>query len=279
MMFPVTSNRFSQCQARWMPLLSHTTPRPRAAGLLNTLKSDACKNVAIDYCPILHQGLPELRHRFNEIADRNNGVFPMLSSTDEATMFKHWNPHDYPNKRASVLIALYSDNGEPSILFTARSPVLPIHPSEISFPGGHVQSNESLEDAALREAHEELGGDYPWHDPNHLVILGKGSTFPAATGTPVTPIIVVITRDFGQQSIHEFFPGDSSEVEAVFGMHVRELLKTESIHKLPDHPLVAKQTMGPRYLSPHGYIWGLTAFMIQPLLHRLYKPVFRLEEP
>ena len=136
---------------------------------------------------------------------------------------------------------------------------------------------ESLEETAIREAEEELLGDYPWRDPGKMVILGKGTTIPAITGTPVTPIIAVLTQEI-QKPLHRVFPGDKSEVEVVFGMSLQELLDVEESHELPDHRLLGKERMGPRYPSPHGHIWGLTAFMLRPLLHKLYKPVFQLRK-
>jgi hypothetical protein len=108
-----------------------------------------------------------------------------------------------------------------------------------------------------------------------LVILGRGTCIPAITGTPVTPIIAVIMQEI-QQPLNHVFPGDPCEVEAVFGMPLKELLQSEESHELPDHRLLGKERMGPRYPSPHGYIWGLTAFMLRPLLHKLFKPVFQL---
>lgn len=227
-------------------------------------------------CPVLAGSLPNLEERFRKLSDKNGGTFPVLHRSINEKLLQRWNPDDH-TKRASVLIALYSDHGVPSILFTARSPEVPLNPSEISFPGGHAASSEeSLEDTALREAQEELMGDYPWKDPDHLTILGQGTTIPAITGTPVTPMIAVMTQEI-RQPLQEMFPGDKGEVDVVFGMPIQELLKTEGSHELPDHRLLGKERMGPRFPSPHGYIWGLTAFMLRPLLHKLYRPIFNLK--
>ena len=209
----------------------------------------------------------------------------MLPPAVSDQLHQRWQPDDH-DKRASVLIPLYSDHGVPSILFTARSPHVPQNPSEISFPGGHFQpeSDETLEDTALRETQEELQGQYPWRDPQHLVILGRGTTIPANTGTPVTPIIAVMMQELQQEqppttsSIQDVFPGDKSEVEHVFGVSLEQLLREEESHELPDHRLLGKKRQGPRFPSPYGHIWGLTAFMLRPLLHKLYRPVFHLKK-
>lgn len=227
-------------------------------------------------CPILQKALPELKSRFQKVANKNidKGVFPILSPAIVEKLQTRWNPEEY-DKQASVLVPVYSDNGVSSVLFTARSPYMPMNPSEISFVGGHREEGETLEETALREAQEELLGNYPWTDPEKVVILGRGTTIPAITGTPVTPIIAVMLQEI-QHPLPELFPGCENEVEAVFGMSLEELLQTETSHELPNHRLLGNDRHGPLYPSPYGDIWGLTAFMLRPLLHKLYRPVFKL---
>lgn len=257
--------------------LALTRRRPLQA---NTNKAWLSTESSSSSSTVLQQALPVLQARFNKLADQSNndGIFPILPPKVEQQMMQRWDPREH-SRKASVLIPLYCDkNGVPSMLFTARSAHLPVNPSEISFPGGHYSfKDESLEETAIREAEEELLGDYPWRNPQQMVILGRGTTIPAITGTPVTPIIAVMMQEI-QQPLHEAFPGDKSEVDVVFGISLQELLNTEESHELPDHRLLGKERLGPRYPSPHGHIWGLTAFMLKPLLHKLYKPVFQLRK-
>ncbi|KAJ1366207.1 Nudix hydrolase 3, variant 2, partial [Parelaphostrongylus tenuis] len=57
----------------------------------------------------------------------------------------------------SVLIPLIDINSNSSILFTKRSIHLKSHRGEVCFPGGKMEDDETIEEAALREAHEEIG--------------------------------------------------------------------------------------------------------------------------
>ena len=285
----------------------------QAAPFSSGTSADGNEDTGDHHCPVFTKALPELQARFAKVSKSNtnkedDGCFPILPPTMTEQLHKRWHPDEYANgKRAAVLIAIYSDNGIPSLLLTVRSPHVPQNPSEISFPGGHLQSDadDSLEDAALRETQEELLGSYPWRDPRHLVILGRGTTIPSIAGTPVTPIIAIMMQDLRlhmpksvagdsniatslhnkQQSIiADVFPGDKSEVDVVFGVPLEQLLREETSHELPDHRLLGKERRGPRFPTPthigddDTYIWGLTAFMLRPLLHKLYRPVFGLKK-
>ncbi|MGD9040030.1 MAG: CoA pyrophosphatase, partial [Desulfobacteraceae bacterium] len=59
---------------------------------------------------------------------------------------------------AAVLFPIFSANGEYNVLFTQRTHKVESHKGQISFPGGGVEEQDgSLEETALREAHEEIG--------------------------------------------------------------------------------------------------------------------------
>jgi len=59
---------------------------------------------------------------------------------------------------AAVLVPIFRMNGEVHLLFTKRAPKVRYHQGHISFPGGVIDETDgSPEEAALREAHEEIG--------------------------------------------------------------------------------------------------------------------------
>ncbi len=64
-----------------------------------------------------------------------------------------------PARTSAVLIGLHDGPHGAEVLLTKRSWELRHHRGEISFPGGRLDPGETPVDAALREAHEEVGLD------------------------------------------------------------------------------------------------------------------------
>src|SRR5271157_2069139 len=66
---------------------------------------------------------------------------------------------DDPKRRPSaVLVPIYYQAGQHSILFTRRTELVHHHKGEISFPGGGYHADDgTLLNTALRESFEEIG--------------------------------------------------------------------------------------------------------------------------
>ena len=71
-------------------------------------------------------------------------------------------------RASGVLACLWEHDGAVEVLLTRRAMGLRAHSGEVSFPGGRREPGEELVEAALREAHEEVG-----LDPSSVEILGE----------------------------------------------------------------------------------------------------------
>jgi NAD(P)H-hydrate repair Nnr-like enzyme with NAD(P)H-hydrate epimerase domain/8-oxo-dGTP pyrophosphatase MutT (NUDIX family) len=69
---------------------------------------------------------------------------------------------------ATLALLAEADDDDLEIVYTLRREDLAHHPGQISFPGGRAEPGEEVEDAALREACEEIG-----LDPDTASVLGR----------------------------------------------------------------------------------------------------------
>ncbi|WP_439153700.1 CoA pyrophosphatase [Yoonia sp.] len=156
---------------------------------------------------------------------------------------------------AGVLVAISADRE--SVILTKRSPRLKHHPGQIAFAGGKQDATDAtIVDAALREAHEEIGL------PRSMVnVLGTLPTHQTVTGFQVTPVLAIVNGPF--DPIPE--AGEVTEVFQVPLHHVTNpaMFRVEGRHWQGRRRLY--------YAVPYGpyYIWGATARILRALADRM----------
>ena len=158
--------------------------------------------------------------------------------------------------RAAVL-ALFSDEADPDLVFTVRAANLRDQPGQISFPGGVWEPHDAhLAATALRETQEEVG-----IDPADVHLLGAlPDRLMAFRGLTVTPVI-----GWWSGQVDEAV-ADWHEVAAVRRWRVSELVNTSNrvTATLPNG------YRGPAWrLGDQGeeFLWGFTAGIVDRLLH------------
>jgi hydroxyethylthiazole kinase-like uncharacterized protein yjeF len=78
-----------------------------------------------------------------------------------------------PGARVGAVLVLLEEAADgPQVVITRRRRDLRSHPGQLSFPGGRLDPGEGIEDAALREASEEVG-----LDPASVEVVGTGPVF------------------------------------------------------------------------------------------------------
>ena len=157
---------------------------------------------------------------------------------------------------AAVLVPLLGVEGEPSLLFTRRSTLLPHHQGQIAFPGGRHQPDEDADLAAtaLREAQEEIG-----LDPAHVRLLGPLDDLETeATRFVITPFVGVVPHPY------DFRPCPD-EVDAIFTVPVRRLRAPDALRReLWDFG--GRKVPIDTYPVDGHVIWGATQRITQNLL-------------
>ncbi len=98
-----------------------------------------------------------------------------------------WAPGRIPDgsRAGAALVLLYPRDAAACVVLTVRAEHLPSHRGQVSFPGGAIEPGERAIDAALREAHEEIGVD-----PSLVRVAGELSALHIpASGYALHPVV------------------------------------------------------------------------------------------
>ena len=164
---------------------------------------------------------------------------------------------------AAVLVALFEEAGESRVLLTVRSSRLRSHQGEVAFPGGRLDTDEGIEDGALREAEEEVG-----LDPSSATVIGHLTAMPTvSSNTLMTPVVVVLDA-------RPVTTPEPDEVARVFDVALVDLAAdgvwAEELWAAAGRPGSAGETGGEFpvwFFSVAGEtIWGATARVLTELL-------------
>ena len=160
---------------------------------------------------------------------------------------------------SAVLVGLFeSTNGVEAIL-TCRSQELTSHRGEISFPGGRLDRNETVIEAALRETHEEIG-----IEPSTAKVIGElNSMSTVVSNSHIVPIVASF------QTMPSF-RAVNSEVDRVFSVPLRDLVREDTYSQ--EHWVFSDREFQINffYLDDET-IWGATArILFQVIMLAVY---------
>jgi 8-oxo-dGTP pyrophosphatase MutT (NUDIX family) len=152
--------------------------------------------------------------------------------------------------RASAVLILLAEG--PELLLIERASTLRSHAGQPAFPGGATEPGESAEQAALREAHEEVG-----LDPETVeVVTALPDLWLPVSGFVVTPVLG------WWRSPHAVGVADHREVARVERVPVAVL--ADPAHRVQvRHP---SGYIGPAFRVHDMLVWGFTGGLVATLL-------------
>jgi 8-oxo-dGTP pyrophosphatase MutT (NUDIX family) len=153
---------------------------------------------------------------------------------------------------AAVLVPLVEREAGLTILLTQRASQLKTHAGQISFPGGRIEPQDGgAREAALREAHEEIG-----LEARFVSVVGYQADHILGTGFRVTPVVAFVRPGFELLL-------DPEEVEDTFEVPLSHVFSPANYRAGRRRLGTTDHEMATWDIQYEGHnIWGATAGML-----------------
>jgi 8-oxo-dGTP pyrophosphatase MutT (NUDIX family) len=165
-------------------------------------------------------------------------------------------PFVHATRQSGVLLPLFvGADGDTRLVLTRRDSQMRNHRGEVAFPGGRVDIGETPHQAAIREAHEEVG-----LPPERVRVIGQLEPLTTViSAAAITPVV-----GFIDGPLPTLVPSPD-EVDRIFDVSLRELTDPdcyrEEIWDFPDGTFPVWF-----FEVEDDTIWGATGRMIRRLL-------------
>ena len=170
-----------------------------------------------------------------------------------------WDPNVLPEglRDAAGLVLVYPHEGEWWVPLTLRGSWMRQHTGQVSLPGGRVDPGETIEQAALREAHEEVGVEAA-----AVQVIGRLTPLHIpVSGHLLHPVVGVATA-------RPSFRVAETEVERLIEVPIRLLQAPGAVLREPrlrERPPVVLMDV-PYFAIGGAKVWGATAMILAEFL-------------
>ena len=169
---------------------------------------------------------------------------------------RFWVPGVVPAgaRRAAGLAVLYPENRDTTLILTVRGEHLANHRGQVSLPGGAVEAGESVEQAALREAEEEVA----LPPPDVTLRLALTPLHIPVSGYVLHPVVATVAEP---PALHPA----ASEVDRIVAVPVSALMAGDGL------AIETREREGLVFEVPYfdlggAKLWGATAMIVAELL-------------
>lgn len=160
-------------------------------------------------------------------------------------------------RQGAVLILLYSADRQIYVVLTRRHDDLATHAGQISLPGGRREGLETLQETALREAHEEVGVR-----PADVTILGE------LMPLYIPPSDFEVHPFVGWHEQKPAFVPQEAEVAEIIEVPLDHLLQAGARQEeIWDRQGISMQI--PFFRVGSHKVWGATAMILSEFVERL----------
>ncbi len=202
------------------------------------------------------------------LRDRLAGTLPGVEAQLRFAPFPNspgWRAGEFPPdaRIAAALLLLYPGDDGVAIPLTVRASTLPRHAGQISLPGGATDPGETLAEAALREASEEIG-----IDPSMVRVLGELTPIHVlVSGFTLHPVVGVTDVKPPFQAA----PGEVDEIVEVRLEDLRDATRIRTGSRVREGVAIEYP-----YFDLYGHhVWGATAMVLGEFICLLASPLDR----